>query len=299
MNPETIPAGPHAVSVNGTRPSPTAELVTITPDLAAGWLDRNTNNRNVRPRKVSTYAAEILRGDWVVTGEGVKFDWDGRLIDGQHRLMAVVEADAPVQMFVFHGLAPDAQLVLDTGTKRTAADALKFAGVTGCGLIQLAAAARIGILWTDGLYKRSGSGANSSDRDITSTEVVDWVAANPDAIRACARADLVRKSTGISASVLGFAWLLFARIDEDDAERFFADVTNMRTTGQGDPIFTLLRRIRGARDSKEKLGTPQLLFFLFRTWNAWRQSEPLHQLKVGQVRTGGGALSSISIPEPV
>lgn len=66
----------------------------------------------------------MRRGDWLVTHQGIAFDTRGVLVDGQHRLAAVVEADVTVKIAVFTDVEPDTFDVLDTGKKRNAADVL-------------------------------------------------------------------------------------------------------------------------------------------------------------------------------
>lgn len=287
-----------ALSVKQLAPQPTAELVHVTPEMAVAWLNKNTKNRTLRERKVSTYAAQMYSGDWMVTGDGPKFDVNGRLINGQHTLKAVVDSGQTVPMFVFHNMHPDSQLVMDTGAKRTVADALKFAGIKGANLNILAAAVRIGILWEEGWYRRSGQASNAA-REVTSLETLEWLESNKDAIAAAHTADLLRKAIPMPPSVIGFAVMKLSRIDSEQTAKFFSLLANFQTQGRGDPIFTMIRRYQGAKDSREKLATAQHLFITFRTWNAWRAGESLYQLKMGNVSTNAGrGLSAIGIPEP-
>ena len=273
--------------------TPYAELTEITPHLAERWLGKNTRNRNLRMRKVNTYASDIASGDWLITGDGPKFDHTGRLINGQHFLMAVIESGVPVVTFVFWGLHPDAQLVMDTGAKRSAADALKFSGLDSANVNVMSACARIGVLWDEGAYRYSGQ--SSFAREVTNTEIIDWVRANPDSNNAASAADALRKTLPMPPSVLAFTYLLTSRLDTDDAAAFFSDAANMRTRGKGDPIYTLLRRYRTAEERKEKFATAQHIFLLFRTWNAYRAGESLYALKMG---LAGSAGSPIKIAPP-
>lgn len=73
---------------------------TITPEIAKTYLTRNVNNRKPSNKTVSIYAREMKMGKWQLTHQGLAFDENGDLLDGQHRLWAVVEADVPVQMIV-------------------------------------------------------------------------------------------------------------------------------------------------------------------------------------------------------
>lgn len=272
-------------------PTPTAELITVTPELAEKMLGKNLRNRNLRPTKVGTLASTIRSGDWMVTGEGIKFDTTGRLIDGQHRLSAIIEADESVDMFVFRDLNPDVQMVIDTGAKRSAADALKFAGVPGESNV-LAAMARIAVVWNEGGYQRAG--ASSFRREVTNTEVVEWVLENPAAADAIPMARAV-SGLGAPISTVSFAAMLLIDVEPEDAARFFSDIANLRTRGKGDPIYTLLKRYELARAGKENLSAPQHLFYIFRAWNAFRKGEDLHQMKTG----AAGANGAIKIQMPI
>jgi hypothetical protein len=101
-----------------------SEVVTITPEMASQMLCHNTGNREVRDSIVAKYMRIIARGEWKLTHQGIAFDVDGKLVDGQHRLMAIVRTETAVQMMVTRGVDPETFGVLDQGARRTAADIL-------------------------------------------------------------------------------------------------------------------------------------------------------------------------------
>src|SRR5690242_16345038 len=107
---------------------PSAVIVTVDPEMAQRWLGNNPSNRNIRENLVDSYARDMAASRWEMTGEPIKFDQKDRLLDGQHRLKAVIKAGVAVQMMVVRGLDPRAQLVMDSGSRRTAADALQMDG---------------------------------------------------------------------------------------------------------------------------------------------------------------------------
>lgn len=96
----------------------------ITPEKAHAHLAKNTNNRNLRNMRVARMARDIQNGHWVKTHQGIAFDVSGTLLDGQHRLMAVIQADIPVEMLVTYNLSPEAQRHMDRGAARLASDFL-------------------------------------------------------------------------------------------------------------------------------------------------------------------------------
>lgn len=69
----------------------------ITPKRAAEMLEANASNRPLSKTTVRAFAEAMRRGDWLVTHQGIAFDTAGVLVDGQHRVAAIVEADLPVK----------------------------------------------------------------------------------------------------------------------------------------------------------------------------------------------------------
>ena len=119
-----------------------AQLMRVTPKLAEQWLGRNDSNRNIRPTKLAQLVRDMQGGRFALTGDSIKFDLNGNLIDGQHRLTAVRDSGIPIEVLVVRGLAPTVRAVIDTGATRSASDALRIAG-KHAGSRSMAAAIRI------------------------------------------------------------------------------------------------------------------------------------------------------------
>jgi len=106
----------------------------ITPEDAKTLLQTNVNNRNLSRRRVEMYANDIKRGMWKLTGDSIKLAKNPktgavRLIDGQHRLHAIVSANVAVQTVVATGLDEDAFSVIDRGKTRTYNDVLNMSKI--------------------------------------------------------------------------------------------------------------------------------------------------------------------------
>ena len=115
--------------MNYKRNSIETVTMVIDPQVAQTMLDTNENNRNVRKRNVETLAAAMRRGAFQLSPQGIAFDKNGKLIDGQHRLLAVIQSGCTVQMRVTMGCDTDAFKVLDTGKNRNADDICTFEGI--------------------------------------------------------------------------------------------------------------------------------------------------------------------------
>lgn len=113
----------------------------INPVKAKAYLATNHANRPVTPTNVGKLAAAMKAGDWALNGEALKFDDHGNLIDGQHRLHAVIAANATIETLVIRGIARETFNTIDTGRVRSAGDVLAIHGFKNVNI--LAAAAKL------------------------------------------------------------------------------------------------------------------------------------------------------------
>ena len=81
------------------------EWVMVTPDVAKKLLGINyKEQRNVQPSRVEVYARDMSNGHWNSQSQNpIRISSDGHVIDGQHRLLAVIESGVSVPMEVKFG----------------------------------------------------------------------------------------------------------------------------------------------------------------------------------------------------
>ncbi|MFA6134677.1 MAG: hypothetical protein WC869_11745 [Phycisphaerae bacterium] len=107
------------------KPDLTMTMEYITPEAAKRYLAANhPENRKVRRYWVKVLAGILKRGEYTPTHQGAALDIFGRLVDGQHRLLAIVDSGIGAWMWVCRGLPEHAFWLFDCGIKRSAADAL-------------------------------------------------------------------------------------------------------------------------------------------------------------------------------
>lgn len=104
------------------------EVLSVTPELATQWLESRARNRSISDSTVNRYAADMKAGTWRLTHQGIAFDADGVLVDGEHRLWAVTRSGVAVRMMVTRGLCAEDREAFDQGRSRSVADALHLAG---------------------------------------------------------------------------------------------------------------------------------------------------------------------------
>lgn len=276
---------------------PTFEVVNLTPELAAEWLAGQAPNRAKKWVKIDKFARDMAAGRWGFTGEPIKFDTAQRMIDGQNRCEAVVKSGVTIQVLVVRNLDPDMQAVMDQGTPRSARDALKFAGYAETK--DLSAAISTHHAWTQGAFLHCMANLGGTGRP-TNSEALAYLREHPMLTSAAAQGKRIYAS-GLRLPVGSLATALVetARVDPAASEDFFSRIANLQTSGHGDPVATLIKRVTAMR-ATGKLPLPSTsLFLLFRAWNAYRDGEALAKFQLGAPSIAPGVPATwVKIPEP-
>ncbi|MFA4972409.1 MAG: hypothetical protein WC683_07330 [bacterium] len=97
----------------------------ITLDTAKRYLAASKGNRRINEFRVDTYVRDMLAGRWYI-GETIKFDSNGVLLDGHHRLLAILKYGLPVRSLVTRNLPPESIRGIDLGQPRTHDQISKF-----------------------------------------------------------------------------------------------------------------------------------------------------------------------------
>jgi len=112
-------------------PSITSKLELVGPCLAGEWLATCVHNRRVRSSNVKGLVRDILAGQWETHHQGIAFDGPGHLVDGRHRLLAIIRSNTSVWIHVFRGVPSESQRTMDVGAGRDLADRLTLVGDWG------------------------------------------------------------------------------------------------------------------------------------------------------------------------
>lgn len=101
----------------------------ITPEMAQRWLSFGGRQRALKAQHVLKLSMAIQEGRWDEhNGETIKITTAGQVVDGQHRLHAIVLAGQPVTSLVVHHVPEHSFATIDTGRPRAGADILSIAG---------------------------------------------------------------------------------------------------------------------------------------------------------------------------
>lgn len=257
-------------------PSPATmnvEVRQVNPALAEKWLGKNPRNRHIAQRVVAGYVRAMKAGEWLLTGEAIKIAYNGDLLDGQHRLTAIVQSGKSVPMLVVTGLAPDVQDVLDTGKARTAGDVLSIHGHRHTTLT--AASARIVILYERGMFYR-----DTNAQQVSHRQILDFATGNHLLAHVVQRASLMRSSIEMRPSSVAAAMHTLIQVDDQAAIEFFDRLRDGANLTAKNPILALRQRLRNLRDERSSLSMEANASLLYRTWNAWRAGRQLTSLQL-------------------
>ena len=265
--------------MNSSPKSPTSSngpvrgRMTITPEQAKDWLD--TANKRNRPLRATHYMAlgiDMLEGRWKYNGDAIRFGTDGVLLDGQHRLMACVDATTPFETDVIFGLDPDVMPTIDIPRVRTAGDVAHLQGVNNAS--QATAVANLLLLHA----KHGIQNFRNPTCYPTKTQIIQAVTTNP-------RIAVVAGHTGwrsrklVAPRILGFCYYLFSEQNPDLAERFLVELTEGTNLSKDNPVYLLRERLRTNSASKAKLPPLEIIALFFKAWTAYRDGERIRLLR--------------------
>jgi hypothetical protein len=146
-------------------------LAEITPEVATTMLAKKNTNRSIRLSQLNRIKRALANQRWQINGETIIFDHDGRLLEGQHRLQAVIDAHETVWTLIVHGIDRDRFKTMGQGAKRTAGDILGIQGVKNA--THIAAALR----W---IYRYETGQMMNAHPNITDDELTDTLPMHAD-----------------------------------------------------------------------------------------------------------------------
>lgn len=253
-----------------TSPELTTELVT--PEMAQRWLDSyNTENRKVKKTALDRYVRDIENGDWTFLGDPIRFDVRGILIDGQHRLMAIVKSGQSVMMAVLRGIPTEARATIDSGARRSSGDALQIEGYKNATTLASTVAALDA--YRKGLFVHAGSSPTYSPSHSEVLNLVhEYAPLGIEEHVAAGASDYGHVK--LHPTVIAMSRFLQRRVaSQEEVDEFWYGVCY--TAGPGDARWSLRNWANRVGQNKARKGsrrdTSLRLFAVSVCWNAWRE----------------------------
>ena len=281
----TPPRSPAPTSRGATPVTISVFSDTLTLKDAEAFVAANPRNRPISRLTVEQYTDDILNERWPNSGGTIKLNADLEMLDGQHRCLALIEANkinpaiTELPIPVLMGYTNDSQDYMDIGRQRTVADQLSMRGKPYAGVVSAAARHVVA-------YQING-GAEII-RHISHPKILKWVTDHPE-IQDYAQV-LSRHTANSSAiPVSGLVAAMWLLVDNGADAETVADFMNSVKTGANlpadDPVLALRTRTINAQTRNEDLNTTVRFLMVLRAWNMWRRGEKAQRFPI---RAGNG-----------
>jgi hypothetical protein len=260
-------------------------LEKITPRVAERYLTHNTKNRKATNDVTRLYAAIMKRGEWKYNGDPIRFDVDGFMLDGQHRLMAIAQSGVTQDYLVIRGLPRETFTTIDIGRKRTAGDILSIAGMKNTNAI--AAGVR--------MYLHSQTGnpfSVSPERRVSNEAVLQFAEDNPIVVRSTKSFSKLFAKKFVGPATVCFIYIAASRaVSEESALEFFELLEKPEGLGLQSPIFLLRDKLMQDHGSKKRLNKAERVALIIKAFRLWNEGIELKTLRIAT--TGPNAEKNI------
>jgi hypothetical protein len=241
-------------------------IETISPATAEEYLKELAPLQR-RPKKnhLESMIRDMKDGRFVFTGEPIIFDEDGKLIQGQHRMMACVKSGVSFDTLVVRGVPSSAYKAIDIVAKRSATDALTHDGQENAAVVAAIA----------GKVASFERGMKDTDLAVHSPIVIlETTQRNAEALQHAARAAGRLKKLRQGARIPGYAYWRFSRIDHHATALFFDRLATGEQLERGNPILTLRNHM-----INQEANSTTLLRVFYMAWNAWRAGKAMQLIR--------------------
>lgn len=245
----------------------TTAVETWTKKKAEAALAKGGPNRKSSKNVIAKYATAMSCDQWEMNGETIKISTASTVLDGRHRLLAVIKSGKTVKMLTVRGLPKSTQKTVDDGYKRTLGHILQMRGEVNS--TTLAYASTLLVRWEQeqlsGLRLRS-YGARPLRHECLQaldkhSNIRDYVAHN---------ATHNYKKIG-SAGLFSFLWYVCSMGHPQEADDFFTNLSYGLELKRTDACYLLrekLTKARGENDPRKKLDGLHRLQLIIKAWNS-------------------------------
>lgn len=248
-------------------------LETVTPETAAELLKNNNANRPLKEGHIMFLAREMKSGDWMTTPDPIKIGHHGNLLDGQHRLRAIVESGKTLNMYVARDVPNEQFKVLDTGKNRSKADVLAIAGFKEYNNIS----GICGFIWNHENFRYS----EKHNMPASNTQILEFATANKALLSEIIKVAHKRNkafSKILPIATIGGLDFIFRAIHEERAKTFIDKLCYGLDIQADSPILHLRNVLIRNSQKLEKLHRKDITAYVFIAWNHFRKGNTVKKL---------------------
>lgn len=263
-------------------------IETITPQKAKIYLEKNNsdeyNNRSVYQPKVDQYARDMKNGDWRLNGETIIISKSGRTMDGQHRLLAVIQSGVTIQSYVIHGVDDEVFASIGTGKPRTSADAAHIAGFQHAS--KISAIVKFVLNFQKGQYSQASLAYSKGKKAITNEAVVEYIRRHEESLYESYNYGYNKENKVVSGTYLAGLHYIFKKLSETEANDFCNRVADGLALSKDNPIYLLRQRLISDVQAKRKMPPSEKLALICKSWNFYRKKRKISRLSLDIIKEG-------------
>jgi len=250
------------------------EMIVITPDIALAYLGMNNGNRPLNELHVSNLAGAMTRGEWMFNGDSIRMTKSGKLIDGQHRLNAIIKCGLPQKIMVVTGLDDDAFLTIDCGRARGAQDSLAIQGYQATTTLATTARYLLNIISGTSLCNQTGRSKS------TSTQVLNVIKKYPD-LQTSAKYGASKKARKyFGPALLSFCHYWFIKHDYVAGTCFFQEIESGDYSYKNSPVLALKEKLVDNAVSNKKLQRDEKAAYVFAAFNKYMEEAQVKRISL-------------------
>jgi hypothetical protein len=247
------------------------ETRTISPESARDMLKRNVNNRPLRKSHVTHLARQMKDGLWHFDGMPIRLSEQGALLDGQHRLSAVIESGREQEFLIVMGIASDAFKSMDTGLNRQASDVVAIEGFDN--------ASDVPVVIRDAMYYEVYGSIFKPRGGVkyTNAEILKYATANAKEISGSIEFAYRFKKTILPRTKVASLHYILSKVDIKAADTFIHKLMTGLDLEKDSAIYALRERLISDASSKAKLSRDSKYSLVFKCWNMWRMGKVVNE----------------------
>lgn len=201
------------------------KLLEICPRIAGYYMEK-TKSRNINKKRVQELSEIMKKGGWVFdNGTSIKILNDGTVVDGIHRLSAIIESNTQQKMLFVTGLDENIMGTIDIGKNRTGGDLLYISNREKMSTAVASLCSSIASLIINMKHDENSNPFTKSKFKYDFNEIDNLCEEDPDILHA---AEKVLKYNHLSRllpkSILGFCYWKFYKHNSTEAEMFFDEM---------------------------------------------------------------------------
>lgn len=246
-------------------------IETVSPAKAKSYLETSEGNRPLSKAAVRSYSDTMKQGKWMLNGIPIIFDTGGHLIDGHHRLEAIVQAGIPVTMNVCRGVQKEAFTTFDCGLHRNLGQLLAMQGIPNYNTVASVVSTNTNLVRCGRILANNGK----QHGRVTNNDFYENYSRDPKDFQEAA---VFGRYMYAVARIMKAAWVggLYYYLshtgsyDKDYVRSFFSSVCNLQTSDINSA--DKLREYILTNDRKNesmRMRTDHLFAIVVKAWNAY------------------------------